>query len=339
MDWYGVGDGHVLGMIDLDSLHLEAGYSTDRTAVSTRQLVNDHILYRHGPMDSLRSDHAREFVGKLMQSLKAKHGYVHTSTGGYNATGNATMERVWGYLKVCLQRLTDDEYENVQDHLQEMVWAWNTTHSESLSVAPFEVMTGTTPRTHAGCFLTHEPQSELNTSSIRVAAAEFTRVSAANADCTRKRNAEHLNKFGRQLRALEVGDMVKIFPPPNASEAKRRKRKVKHLQSWTGPMRITAINGSMYDLESHMNESQCFERNIVNIRPWKGPIPERPTQKTTTAAKPAKHVLKQKQTATQPISTASTKTAINTTKTVTFADPNDEELNVEPPYTIGEYCF
>lgn len=111
MDWYGVGDGHVLGIIDLDSLHLEAGYSTDTTAVSTRQLVNDHILYRHGPMDSLRSDHAREFMGKLMQSLKARHGYVHTSTDGCNATGNATIERVWGYLKVCLQRLTDDEYK------------------------------------------------------------------------------------------------------------------------------------------------------------------------------------------------------------------------------------
>ena len=26
-----------------------------------------------------------------------------------------------------------------------------------------------------------------------------------------KRNAEHLNKFGRQLRALEVGDMVNLF--------------------------------------------------------------------------------------------------------------------------------
>ena len=24
---------------------------------------------------------------------------------------------------------------------------------------------------------------------------------------------------------------------------------------------------------------------------------------------------------------------------MTFADPNNEELNVEPPYTIGEYCF
>ena len=339
MDWYGVGDGHVLGMIDLDSLHLEAGYSTDRTAKSTRRLVNNHILYRHGPMDSLRSDHAREFMGKVMQALKAKHGYVHTSTGGYNATGNSTVERVWGYLKVCLLLLTDEEYDNVEDHLQEMVWAWNTTISESLTVSPFEVMTGTTPRTHAGCFLTHEPQTDLNISGIRVAAAEFTRVAAANADYTRKRNAEHLNTFGRKLRALEVGDMVKIFSPPNAAEAKRRKRKVKHLPSWIGPMRITAIKGSMYDLESHMDETHCYERNIVNIRPWTGPIPKRPKQKAKPTTTQAKKNARRKTKTTQQNSTVSTKTA-NVTKSVSFADPIEQEPEYQaPPFMIGEYCL
>ena len=92
-------------------------------------------------------------------------------------------------------------------------------------------MTGTTSRTHAGCFFTHEPQADLNIAVIWVAAAEFTRMAAANADYTRKRNAEHLNKFGRQLCALKIGDMVKIFSSPNANEAKRRQRKVKHLES------------------------------------------------------------------------------------------------------------
>ena len=38
MDWYGVGPGNLLGMIDLDSLWLELGYSDTHDADATCQL-------------------------------------------------------------------------------------------------------------------------------------------------------------------------------------------------------------------------------------------------------------------------------------------------------------
>ena len=80
------------------------------------------------------------------------------------------------------------------------IYAWNTTVSANLSVAPFEVMTGLTPRTRVGIHLHHEKSDNLNITSVRVATAEYSRVAAANADYNRKRNADHLNKFGRKLR-------------------------------------------------------------------------------------------------------------------------------------------
>ena len=164
-----------------------------------------------------------------MTRCKAEHGYKHTNTGGYNARKNSTIERFWGYLRSCILLLTDEQHEDILRHLQKMAYAWNTTVAESLSVAPFEVMTGVTPRTGVGMNLHHEKSDDLNISYICVAAAEYSRVAAANADYNRKRNTDYLNKFGRRLRQLKVGNLVKMYAPPNAAEAKRRKRKLKQI--------------------------------------------------------------------------------------------------------------
>ena len=93
MDFYGVKTGYVLGHIDLDALHVELQYTPNRTAALVRKSVRTNILNRHGKFDELRSDHAREFMGQVMSMLSKEYGYIHSSTGGYSATGNATMER------------------------------------------------------------------------------------------------------------------------------------------------------------------------------------------------------------------------------------------------------
>ena len=232
MDWYGAGDGNILGMIDLDSLWAEAEYSKEHTAKATSDAFRDKVLHQHGHPDELRSDHAREFVGKVMAMMAKQQGYNHTTTGGYSSTGNATVERFWGYIAVCLRTLTDEQYQHIEEHLQQMVWAWNTTVSESLGVSPFEVMTGRLPRTGPGSVIKRKlaQSTALNIPAIRTAAAEYAKVAAANADYNRAKNAEHLNSFGRKLRALAVGDKVKIYAPPGHAEAVRRMRKHKHME-------------------------------------------------------------------------------------------------------------
>ena len=48
MDFYGVGDGYVLGLIDLDSLWVELKYCEHRSADEVRDAVQMMILKRHG---------------------------------------------------------------------------------------------------------------------------------------------------------------------------------------------------------------------------------------------------------------------------------------------------
>ena len=143
-------------------------------------------------------------------------------------TGNATMERFWAFLGLCLRQMTDKQYEHFDEYLQDIAWAWNTTLKESLgSISPFEVYSGTRPRTLIGSAMDHGPTTTtIDMNSVRVSAAEFTRVALANADFCRERNAMHLNERDQALRQFEVGDRVKIYKPPGQAEAKRRNRKL-----------------------------------------------------------------------------------------------------------------
>jgi hypothetical protein len=234
-----------------------------------RKSVRVNILNRHGKFDELRSDHAREFMGQVMTLLSKEYGYIHSSTGLHSAMGNATMERFWAFLGTCLRSMTDKQYAHFEEYLQEIAWAWNSTPKESLGgISPHEIYTGTKPRTVVGSAMHHEaPGTEMDVGSIRVAAAEYTRVALANANYMRERNAEHLNKGGRALKQLGVGMQVKIYAPPSQEEAKRRNRKIKHLMQWRRSLTITAKpSPAHFILSLDSDPSKTFERHITNIR-------------------------------------------------------------------------
>ena len=284
MDFYGVGDGYVLGLIDLDSLWVELVYLDSRAAEGVEMAIRDRILFRHGTPDQIQSDHAREFIGRFLTNLANKHGYMNTTTGGYCPTGNATIESFWSFLGTCTRSLSDDEYAEIEKHLQRMAWAWNVTESESLSVAPFQVMTGTHPRTIPATAMRspwgkppdHDPGTEpLDPKAIADSTSEYIKIAAEHADFMRTRRSTALNKKGRVLRALDIGDHVKIYAPPGHEEALRRKRKAKHMFQFRGPLRIVdKPTPSTFVLEDRTPAKKRYRRHISNLRRWIGPLPD-----------------------------------------------------------------
>ena len=96
----------------------------------------------------------------------------------------------------------------------------------------------------------------------------------------RKKRADVLNKHGHVLRALKVGDHVKIYQPPSHAEAVRRRRKAKHFNQFRGPLRIVEKpSNTTFKLD---RDGKIFRRNIANIRRWNGPLPQAGTQQMTT---------------------------------------------------------
>ena len=209
-----------------------------------------------------------------MTALAQHHGFLQRTTGGYMTQGNSTIERFWDFLALCLRGLSDAEYAESQRFLPAFRWAWNTTISESLSVRPFEVMTGATPRSAADAIIprTQGAGADLDPSKIRVSAEEFTRIAAAHADHMRKQCRDALNRHGRKMCELDIGDHVKIFVPPSIGEITRRGRKAKHLLRWRGPLQIIERTGTTtFKLEDRRGRK--YMCHLANVRPWRGLLP------------------------------------------------------------------
>ena len=279
IDFHGVGaegeKANVLGAIDLDSLHVELAIMNHRTAVNVRKFIRDRILFRMGTPVTIHSDHARELIGSVMTQLAKTFGYINTSTGGYCPTGNSVIESFWQYFNICLRNLTDEEYLNIEDHLQHIAWAWNTTSHETTGARPFEINTGTSPVTLADSQVLPPPSNAtLNMDNIREAAAAYTTAAREHGDYMRQKRADILNKRGRLFKPFKIGDQVKIFVPPSHGEAVRRRRKAKHICQWRGPLTInTKLSNTTFELNSYFNTSKTFRRHISNIRRWRGPLP------------------------------------------------------------------
>ena len=144
--------------------------------------------------------------------------------------GNSIIERFWSYFNICVRNLTDKQYQNVADHIQHIAWAWNTTVHGISGVRPFEVMTGTSLVTLTDAMvLPPLINADINLDNIREAAAVYTQYAREHGNYERKRRTDILNKHGRELKALKVGNYVKIYVPPSHSKAMRCRRKAKHI--------------------------------------------------------------------------------------------------------------
>ena len=195
-----------------------------RTAKNVERFVRDRILLKHGVPNIIHSDHARELIGRVMTNLARTFGYVNTSTGGYYPTGNSTIESFWQYFNIFLRDLSDKQYGNIDEHIQNIAWVWNTTLRSSIDARPFEVMTGTSPVTLSDSTVLPAPIGHtLDMGNIREASAAYAAHARGHGDFMRDLRARTLNKHGRVLKTLKVGDYVKIYVLPSHGEAVRQR--------------------------------------------------------------------------------------------------------------------
>jgi hypothetical protein len=77
------------------------------------------------------------------------------------------------------------------------------------------------------------------------------------------------------LKALEVGDHVKMYAPPGHNEAVKQQQKQKHMCQWHGPLVIIVKpSDRRFVLADKYEPSRTYERHIVNVQQWVGPVPE-----------------------------------------------------------------
>ena len=98
-DFHGVaasdeGYREVLGGIDLVTGVLRLFATKDRSAAITTDCILQGVILRDGVSLVIHSDHAREFISKLLSTLEKALGITATTTLTHHPTGNSKIERV-----------------------------------------------------------------------------------------------------------------------------------------------------------------------------------------------------------------------------------------------------
>ena len=98
-DYHGVtasdeGYREVLGDIDLVTGELRLFATKDRSAAITTDCILQGVILRDGVPLVIHSDHAREFISKLLATLEKALGVTATTTLAHHPTGNSKIERV-----------------------------------------------------------------------------------------------------------------------------------------------------------------------------------------------------------------------------------------------------
>ena len=267
------GSNEIAGAIDFATHKLILIPLPNRKADVTAEAIMTHICYREGTPLVFHSDSAAELLSRIMTELWKLQGTKATQTLGHNPTGNSLVERSWRFVNAALRCLTDAQYKNWHRYLPAIAAAWNSTPRRTLGVSPFEASCGMPLRTPPLAIAEKRPtrprsMNKTEITMLHEAAASFRALASKTDQWNRERVAKLKNNEGRWKHKFKLGDLVKIFIPPTAKEAKRRGRKAKHCYWYRGPASIVKIlSDTTYTVQIHKTR-RLFDRSIVNISPW-----------------------------------------------------------------------
>ena len=280
MDYLGVaknsqGYCNVLAIIDLMSKAIVLKATKSADGVTTADIFYEHIIAKRGVPLSVRSDSAKAFVGQAMTKLKTDFGISSVDTKGYNPTGNATCERVFRWINKVFRAMSANEYTQWHKYIPLMALAWNSMYHDSIGCTPFEIETGTKCRNIAHALFedtswAHAKRSDevLDLATVRAAVQSFKCLANLTTMQMKREEASRLNSRGREYQAYKVGDHVSYYKPKPAAQLQKLNRKPKHALFWSGPARITQINGNIITLED-VSSGVTYVRAKQLLRPYK----------------------------------------------------------------------
>ena len=114
---------------------------TCSAAVTAEAMFKEHIC-RYGVPKAIISDQGSSFKNQLMESLSKLLGFHHILCTPYHPQSNGQTERFNATFVIQLAKLTDRESNNWDQHLQSIVFAYNTGLHSTTNFSPFELLFG-----------------------------------------------------------------------------------------------------------------------------------------------------------------------------------------------------
>ena len=276
MDYYGVeesenGFKQILGIIDLATSEVRLFPTKNRKGGTTANCMLHGLFLRNGVPAKVHSDHAKEFISKAVKRICDILGCRQTTTLAHHPTGNSTIERLWQYVSLTLRQMRDEQYKRWDEYVRLMEHTWNTTVHTLMGVSPFEAAHGIPAVSVAESLARGTPIRTVVMKSDAIQAMQSTAKACISAlkqlrQHDKQARADKANNT-RQRQTFKVGDKVAFFIPPTAAEAKRRKRKAKHIMPYKGPAVVTNVRTpTTYDIEY---KGKRYARATAELRPYR----------------------------------------------------------------------
>ena len=283
LDFYGHEKGEILVAIDLCTREVTLWFLRSRKQDLVCRALLSNLIFQKGVPLTFRNDNAAEFVHGVVDSMNGYLGIDQVETGGYNARGNAVVERFMQHLTATLTKCSDKEYNDIGLYLQAIAFAHNTTFSSVLNCTPFEAGHGLKARSVSDARLSprmqlySEPRGDdedcvthwdttVHKNVIEMA-TRLAKSAVSQSEWHRKMTAETRNQSGKPIdnALLKDGMEVYFYKPPSQSDVRNKGRKAKHLQHYHGPAVIVKkIRTRSYEISYN---GKTFKRDAGMLVP------------------------------------------------------------------------
>jgi hypothetical protein len=115
---------------------------------STAKFLYEEIYAQFGPPAEFLTDNGTHFDNITMANFCAMARIKHKFSAPYHPQTNGLVERFNGTLVKALKRLASNFPRNWDDYIPAVLFAYRTRSHSTIGVSPYELMFGTTPRSH-----------------------------------------------------------------------------------------------------------------------------------------------------------------------------------------------
>lgn len=202
---------NVLVMTDIFTKFSVAVSTKDQKAPSAAKALVKRWFNIYGPPLRIHSDRGKSFENKLIRELCRIYGTHKSSTTPYHPIGNGQCERMNRTLHNMLRTLEVEQKRRWVDHLDELVFAYNTTEHSSTSYTPFFLMFGREARHNIdillGTGLESEPRSD---NWVKSHQKKLRQAYEITKDYTKKKADQRKKRHDRKASShtLDIGDRV-----------------------------------------------------------------------------------------------------------------------------------